>query len=519
MDYKSLTAKNTLANWTALVINTVVGFFLAPFILHKLGDSANGLYYLIGTVVGYYGLLDLGIGTSIIQYVARFNATGDDESLYRIVNTTLFAYTILGLIVLALTGAGYFYVDSFFHISPQFLRTARLLFLITGAGVAFYFPFSIFFGIIDGLQKFYLTALLAAFFTVLRAVLVVIFLDRGYGLLTLALISVGAFSVCNNVACMAITPKLIRLRWGWRYVDRKTIHLIFNYSFTSFIISIANTLRGRADNVVIGVFRSTEAITYYSIGQRLVEYVNRITGSIAGNFNALASHLHSSGDEKGLQKLYIEGNRLCTLAFLPVSAGLFILGRPLIAIWMGPQYVSASFAILVILLIPNILCGIQSASTRILYGMNLHKWLAKVMIGEGVANLVLSVILVRRMGIFGVAWGTAIPMAFTSVVLIPFYLCRVVKVPLFQFVRRTYTIPVILTSPMVAVLLVLKHFITAQTWFALAAQVIAGGLVYIALFSWWFFTRDSMGIRMRSRYAQYVPRFFSSKGSDVSSRG
>lgn len=507
MDYKSLTAKNTLANWTALFINTVVGFFLAPFILHKLGDSAYGLYYLIITIIGYYGLLDLGIGTSVIQYVAQFNATGDSESLYGMVNTTLFAYSILGLVVLAITFAGYAFVDSIFHVSPEFLKTAKLLFLITGSGVAFYFPFSIFYGVINGLQRFYITALVAACFGVLRAAMVVVFLDRGYGLLTLAIVSVGA-GVGNNLVCVAVAPRLTRLRFGWRYVSRKTFRMIFNYSATSFVISLANLLRGRADNVVIGAFRSTGAITYYSIGQRLVDYTNRITGSVAGNFNALASHFNSTQNEEGLRRLYIQGNRFCSFALMPVAAGLLILGKQLIAIWMGPQYVASSYAILAILLIPNALYGAQSAASRILYGMNRHKWLAKVMIAEGAANLILSIVLVRRMGIFGVAWGTAIPMLFTSVILFPVYLCRVVKTPLIHFLREAYTLPIAITSPMVIVLLVLRLFVAQPSWLALIGQAAAGGAVYVVLFSWWFFTRDSIGIRLRARYSQYVPWLF-----------
>lgn len=511
MDYKSLTAKNTVANWTALIINTVVGFFLAPFILHKLGDSAYGLYYLILTIVGYYSLLDLGISSSIIQYVAQFNATDDSENLNGIVNTTLFAYSILGLVVLAITFIGYAFIDSLFHISPEFLKTARLLFLITGSGVAFYFPFSVFYGIINGLQRFYITALVAACLGVLRAAAVVVFLDRGYGLLTLAIISVGAYSVCNNLVCVAVTPRLIRLRWGWKYVSRKSFRMIVNYSATSFVISIANLLRGRADNVVIGAFRSTDAITYYSIGQKLVDYANRITGSVAGNFNALASHFNSTQNEEGLRRLYIQGNRFCSFALMPVAAGFLILGKQLIAVWMGPQYVAASYAILAILLIPNVLYGSQSAASRILYGMNRHKWLAKVMIVEGVANLVLSIVLVRRMGIYGVAWGTAIPMLFTSVILLPVYLCRVVKTPLIHFLREAYTLPIAITSPMVVILLILQSFVAQPSWFGLITEAIAGGIVYVALFSWWFFTRDSMGIRLRARYSQYVPWLFNAK--------
>ncbi len=58
--------KNVLANWLGLGTTMVVGFLLTPFILHKLGDTAFGLWVLLTTFTGYYGLLDLGLRNSII---------------------------------------------------------------------------------------------------------------------------------------------------------------------------------------------------------------------------------------------------------------------------------------------------------------------------------------------------------------------------------------------------------------------------------------------------------------------
>ena len=60
--------------------------FISLYILHRLGDDAFGLWILIFSVTGYYGLFDLGIRSSIIRYVAKFSATDDHAELNRLVN-------------------------------------------------------------------------------------------------------------------------------------------------------------------------------------------------------------------------------------------------------------------------------------------------------------------------------------------------------------------------------------------------------------------------------------------------
>ena len=75
--------KNVGSSWSALAVNVLVGIFLSPFILHHLGDAAFGVWVLIFSVTGYYGLFDLGIRSSIIRYVSKYTATGDREKLTR----------------------------------------------------------------------------------------------------------------------------------------------------------------------------------------------------------------------------------------------------------------------------------------------------------------------------------------------------------------------------------------------------------------------------------------------------
>ena len=61
--------KNVSSSWFSLGVDVVVGFLLYPFILHKLGDTASGIWVLIFTITGYYGLFDLGIRSSVVRYV------------------------------------------------------------------------------------------------------------------------------------------------------------------------------------------------------------------------------------------------------------------------------------------------------------------------------------------------------------------------------------------------------------------------------------------------------------------
>ena len=68
--------RNVGSSWSALAVSVVVGIFLSPFILHRLGDTSFGIWVLIFSVTGYYGLFDLGIRSSIIRPKVAASAGG-----------------------------------------------------------------------------------------------------------------------------------------------------------------------------------------------------------------------------------------------------------------------------------------------------------------------------------------------------------------------------------------------------------------------------------------------------------
>src|SRR5580692_8731605 len=128
--------KNVGSSWFSLATNVVVGVLLSPFIVHHLGDAAFGIWVLIFSITGYYGLFDLGIRSSIIRYVSKYTATDDREKLTQFVNTALFSYTGIGVVSMALTTFLSSYIEHFFKISPAMHSEARLLLLMVGASVS-----------------------------------------------------------------------------------------------------------------------------------------------------------------------------------------------------------------------------------------------------------------------------------------------------------------------------------------------------------------------------------------------
>ena len=140
--------KNVGSSWFALGVNVLVGIFLSPYILHRLGDEAFGLWVLIFSITGYYGLFDLGIRSSIVRYVAKYSATNDYEELTRLINTAMASYGSVGMLALLVTFTGAFYVASIFKVPTNFLTTARLLFLVVGTAVSLGFPLGVFGGMV-----------------------------------------------------------------------------------------------------------------------------------------------------------------------------------------------------------------------------------------------------------------------------------------------------------------------------------------------------------------------------------
>ena len=476
MSLRAQAVKNVGATWLGLLVHGAVGFFLSPFILHRLGGEAYSLWILIFAFTGYFGLLDLGIRTSVVRYTAKFIASGDEGELSRYLSTSLAFYITMACVVLICTAIGWLYFPFLFKIPASSMDDARLLFVIAGVGTAVTFPLSVFAGALEGLQKFSWLQLSQISVALLRAFLIISILRAGRGLL-----AIGTATVAVNLlsyllfTCMAI--RVLPVSLDLRRVEKTAFFKMAGYGVFAFAIVAAEKLRFQSDAMVIGAALSSSAITMFAIGSKLVEYSSYAVRSMSQIFMPMSSQFEAAGDLDRLRRAFVAGNRACAFIVFPVCVVLVLLGRPLIEVWVGERYI-ASYYVLVVLIIPRSLYLAQSVSTKILLGMGRHRMLATILLCEGCANVLLSLLFAQRWGILGVALGTAIPLTCTSLGFLPSHLCRILGISVREFLTRAYTLPLSLCIPFGSTLWFFSQQFPAHSYGGLILQIAAGGAMY-----------------------------------------
>lgn len=498
MDAKLQAIRNVSSSWVSLAVTLACGVFLTPFILHRLGDEAYGIWVLIFSTTGLYRIFNLGISSAVIRYVSKFSALRDFESLARFVSTILFLFCCIGGFLLLITLACSLYADRIFHISAEYRRTFPLLLVLVGSAFSVQFPLGVFGGILEGLQLFWWKNLTQMICDVVRVTLIILALNRGLGLFSICLVTV-VVSLGSAVFFVVLVHRYLPIRFHIFKFDRAVFREVITYSSVTFLSLVAGLLRFRCDALVIGIFISTGAIAPFSIGSKIIDYCSPLVTGLAQIFTPMSSHHHSQGDTGRLREILIRGNRACAMLMIPACFALIFLGKSVIEVWVGTKYVS-SYWILLTLVVPYTIELSQSASPRILYGISRHWMLGKVRVVEGLTNLALSIFLLHYYGILGVALGTAIPLMLTSTLFLPQHLCRILDVSIWRFVREVFLVPLLLCLPLAIVLCLLQYIAPAHTVLQLLRVGLAGGLVYALPGGWFFFFKEPVGIQLRLKF-------------------
>jgi O-antigen/teichoic acid export membrane protein len=251
------------------------------------------------------------------------------------------------------------------------------------------------------------------------------------------------------------------------------------------------------DSVVIGASLGAAAITPYAIAGSLIMKGRDVVALGTDTLYPAASRMDGLRDRAGINNLYAVCTTLALFLGLPLCLGFLFLGRQFITLWMGSDY-AFSATVLAVLTIPQFTSLPQYASSLVLAGMARHKPLAFIAIAEGVANLALSIILVRRIGVIGVAWGTVIPHLVTTAIVIPAYTLRVLNLGIVEFVRKAVIRPVLCAIPVGALCYAFSRTIPRVTWPMFGAEV-AAVICVLALMAYFVSLNPKQRLALRGK--------------------
>lgn len=422
-------AVNVVMNWASTAVNMVVPFFLTPFVVRHLGSTGYGVWILAVSTVGYLNLLDLGLRSAVVRFVSKAQARGEEGEARKAILAALWFRVFIATAVAAgsiLLAAA---VPHFYKIPADMMHAAQITTLLCALGVAVSLVSGVWGAVLAATHRFDLLSYINMAQTLTRAGGVLLILHRGLGLVPLAaweltvLLFVGLLTA--GAAMLSFAPSRVRLAKP----ESAVLRSIWSYSFTTFIFVIAVQIITGTDNIVVGAFLSVSVVTFYAIAGSLTGYAYQVSGALAATFVPMASNLEASGKPEKLRTMLIRGTQATLGLALPISVGLFFRGGTFIRLWMGPQYAHTSEHILRILMLSMFFGVADGTAGSIMMAIERHKPMARWAVYEAVLNLALSILLVRRIGIYGVAWGTSISMLFTHLAFWPRYVKKILHVP------------------------------------------------------------------------------------------
>ena len=466
-------ARNVFSNWLATAANMGVGFFLSPFIVHRLGNEAYGIWVLAISSIGYLGLLDLGMRSSVLRFVSKGHTKGDHQGASEALSAALWVRLQISLVILLASAVLAYVFPLLFRVPPKLAVDARWAVMIIGLNLALTMSMGVFGGVISALNRYDLQTRITLVQLFVRVTGVVFVLRHGYGIVAIALCELAA-ALLGNVLLVNMARRLYpQLQLLWKRPERTVLRALWSYSVYDFMTSVAIQLVYQTDNLVVGTFVSTSAVAFYAIGNALCRYTDQFTGALTMSFVPAASTYEAAGDVSKLRALYQIGTRAMMALSLPIIATLLVRGRTFIGLWMGPQYMQKSGSVLIILAVALIFSTANNTAFAIAFGTERHKITAKWALIEGVANLVLSVTLVHFIGIYGVAVGTLLPNLFFHLVMWPRYVGKMLDYSPWAVILKVWTPMLLCVLPFGAASYVLNAYMPANSISVFLFQTVA----------------------------------------------
>jgi O-antigen/teichoic acid export membrane protein len=410
-------ARNVTTRYLAIAVEMVVGLGVLPFNIAHLGKAAYGLWMLTASVTAYFSVLDLGYSGALVKFVAQYRAKRNARALNEILSTMFFLFVGFGVAIYVTAILLSLSMGRLFHLTPEQAQVGRIVLLVISVNVAVGIAFSVFGGVINGFQRYDLNNVVGAATSIVAAAVNVVVLLLGYGLVELVIatttVRLLAYGIYRANAYRVFPGLQLRLS----LFSRARLREVTTFSVYMALIDWAFKLNYSVDALVIGACLNTSAVAVWSIAQRIAETTQRLTNQLNEVlFPAIVDNDTTHRADR-LQQIFLVGTRLSTATAIPVGGALMLLARPLIHAWVGPGF-EESILILRLLAFTVIVRVSNATAGTLLRGAGAHRLVAFVNIATSIVNLTLSVALVFRLGLAGVALGTLIPVCLSAMLIL-----------------------------------------------------------------------------------------------------
>nr|WP_307775978.1 oligosaccharide flippase family protein [uncultured Cetobacterium sp.] len=417
--------KNELKLGSALAIVTLVAssliqIFYTPFYINYLGVRDYGINSLVQSIMGYMSMLNLGLGNAVLRYTIKYRTTGKEDEERNLNGMFFLIFSFLMILGIVIAGFIYIKMPLFFKESftdAELIKT-RKVFVIMCINLLLSFPMGVFATSITSREKFILQRGVRLVTIVLSPIIGVLLMKNGYGLIEVT-ISTVSLSVVAMIFEMFYALKL-GMRMSFKKFDFSLLKEIGIYSFFIFLNVIIDQIYWGTDRIIIGKYKGVDEVAKYSIGAIFSTMYMGFASAISGVLSPRINSLISENKEKESYDLFVRVGRIQYFILALISSGFIFFGREFIELWVGQGY-DQSYKIALWIMLPLTVPLIQSTGVVIMQAKNRHQFRSVVYLIIAILNVVLSIILVKKIGGLGCAVATGITFIFGQIIIMNIY--------------------------------------------------------------------------------------------------
>ena len=432
--------RNLIASLINNVVITILGFATRTVFVHSLGTDYLGLNGLFTNVLSLLSLAELGVGSAITFSLYKPIAENNQNKIRALMGLYKRAYIIIGSVILFAGLAIMPFLKYIVNLDTGIeINYYAIYFMFLFNSVISYWFFAYRSVIIYANQDGFLLTREETIFALIKAIsqFAVLFIFRNYYIYLAIPIVVG---IIKNIIISGIAKK------RYPYINGQiTVPLtksekkgIFENVFALSLFKISSVVYSSTDNIIISTWLGTKIVgvlsNYTMITQLVSSYINMFFQSMyasIGNLNASESVEYKFTVFRRLDLL-----NYWIYTYCAICLGCFL--NPCIFVWLGADYCLSSSTVILIALtfyIP----GLNNVINIYKDACGLFKQVQLRALATAIVNLVVSIILVFRIGINGVFIGTVVAYLSTIYLVDP----RVVFSNVFKKPKSMYYLPLI----------------------------------------------------------------------------
>lgn len=483
-----------LFSYVLIIVNAAYGLLVTPFILQSLGESSYGVYKILGSLTSSMMVLDLGLGGTVMRYVAKFRSENDDREIQKFISMALLEAVILAIVAAAAALVMYVNISDVYgkSFTETELSLAHIIFVILAVNVVIHIVENVFNGIITGCNNFIFgngiklitllvkIILIGSLLTVFKSAVVLVCID----------LALSAANVIIEVIYIKAVYKF-RIRISFRSWNKEAFRESFIYTLLMFLTSIAAQVNNNLDNVVIGAISGTGAVTVYSFGITIFSMYQQLSTSISGvMLPTVTNVLKDDNDGQKIQDMVVNAGRVQFALLGAAAVGFIVLGKEFISLWLGDGFEDVYF-IALILMLPSLFELCVNVCLAVLRAKNKLGFRTGVLMASTLLNLLITIIGVTLWNYFAAAIGTAASFIIGSLIVMNIYYWKVLHFNMIMIYKKIVHRIWLCTVIAGAVTFISSKYI-GGSWTAFIINVVVFCIVYGTLLLVWGISKQEL---------------------------